>query len=95
MRRYLVEGIVTAAFILPGLLRGKSKIWVSQIGRWRCAAPFSLLGASFLEQLVGGGYVVERLVSSRVNNGGPRRCGAVESQRRTHAEVRAQGGGTA
>jgi hypothetical protein len=35
---------------------------------------------------------VERRVSSCVNNGGPRRRGAVESQWRTHAKVRAQPG---
>jgi hypothetical protein len=58
-----------------------------------CSAP----GASFLEQtLVGGGSMVERRVSSHVDNGGPWRCGVMksQSQRRTCAAVRAQGGGT-
>jgi hypothetical protein len=36
--------------------------------------------------------VVERRVSSCVDDGGPRHRGAVESQRRTHAEVRTQVG---
>jgi hypothetical protein len=55
MRRYL-EGIVVAVFVIsPGLLRRKLLIWVSRIGRWRRVAPFSLLGASFLERMLARG----------------------------------------
>jgi hypothetical protein len=53
------------------------------------------LGASFLKQtMVRGGSEVERIVSFRVNNGGPRQLGAVDSRRRTRSEVHMRGGGT-
>jgi hypothetical protein len=92
-RRYLVEGIVAAAYVSsPGLLRGKPQIWVSRIGRWRRVVPFFLLEASFLEQMLArGGSEVEWRASSCVDNGGSRWHGVVESRRRTQAEVRAQG----
>jgi hypothetical protein len=52
-------------------------------------------GASFLEQtMVRGGSEIVRCVYFRVNDGGPRWRGAVESRRRTCAEMRVQGGGT-
>jgi hypothetical protein len=56
--------------------------------------PLSLLGASFLEQIVArGGSQVEWCVTFHVDNGASRRLGDAESRRRTWAEVRAQGGG--
>ena len=55
-RCLFVATLLKASFLQPvffslGLLmlRGKPQTRVSRIGRWRRAAPFYLLGASFLE----------------------------------------------
>jgi hypothetical protein len=67
VRRYLVEGIVSVVYVffLRGLLRGKTQIRVSRIGRWRRATSFYLLGALFFKQTMdGGGSEVERCFSA-------------------------------
>jgi hypothetical protein len=93
-----VPGVVTLVGTIFGadvrlemvLLRGKSQIWVSRIGRWRRAMPLSLVGASFLEQtLASGGSQVEWRVAFHVDNSASRWLGAAESRWRTGAEMRA------
>jgi hypothetical protein len=57
-------------------------------------ATCDAVGASFLEQtLARGGSQVEWRVAFLVDSGASQRLGAAESQRRTWAEMRAQGGG--